>query len=48
MMQEDVKEASTYIKGIIDSMITEVRAKEAELNEELTQAVTDKLTEAKD
>ncbi len=48
MMQEDVKEATSYVKGIIDSMIAEVRAKEAELNEELTQAVTDKLTEAKE
>lgn len=48
MMQGDVKEASSYIKGVIDNMIAEVRAKEAELNEELTQAVTDKLTEAKE
>ncbi len=48
MMQEDVKEASSYMKGILDSMIAEVRAKEAELNEEVTKAVTDKLTEAKE
>lgn len=28
-------------------MISEMRAKESELNEELTQAVTDKLNDAK-
>jgi uncharacterized FlaG/YvyC family protein len=43
MAQQDIKEATEYISGIINSMITEVRAKYDEANKQISSKVSDKL-----
>jgi F0F1-type ATP synthase membrane subunit b/b' len=47
MAQQDIKEATGYVKSILDSMIAEARAKYEEANKMVTDEVTTKLEDAK-
>ena len=47
MAQQDIKEATGYVKSILDSMIAEARSKYEEANKMVTDEVTTKLEDAK-
>ena len=47
MAQQDIKEATGYVKSILDSMIAEARSKYEEANKMVTDDVTTKLEDAK-
>ena len=47
MAQQDIKEATGYVKSILESMIAEARSKYEEANKMVTDEVTTKLEDAK-
>ena len=47
MFQSDLKEAADYMKPILDNMVSDLRAKQAEAQAELEQNVDDFTAEAK-